>query len=290
MLNNALKESYLAHQQWLAAIEAIRLLQQLAIDVRIHRGSSTAELLGDSFFQPITVKTSHHIDATLQKLASETLCANSCMLESKWRHILLHWRDKKAIESFNSQTAYLEYIQGFIWQLALKSSEDLRENPDCKKSQMAYFLLQQHSHAIESIAKLRGLSCYICAKPNITNEDVRLVRKACRNALLHWENRQQALIALSPESQIVLFVRKTQSQQTQLLNDLIDQIKPTLKAREHRTNASQMFNQANKLLNQLQLQYNQGLDYLCQCMSEDLQFWLKGKSNDNPEAGLTAQA
>ena len=290
MLKQSLKESYQTHQRWLDVINIIRLLDELCYELRAHRGSSTAQLIGDSIFKSFTEKKSERISTLLvnidpfhDDIQTLGLSKNFSAITHQWLKIQRQWQWQSALNNFNQHCDMLDNINKVIWKLAISADPSLKDRGDNDKTQLAHFLLKPHTHTLESIARLRGVSSYLCAKDYLTEEDRHLISIEIKRTFNHWNYRFEAFQLLPLRFQRLLEKNIGNNTLTHYLIELIDRISTIQNPDKALPNSSEIFNSANHIIDALQNQYSEGLDHLSKFLPQELDAWVSGSLSNNAQ-------
>ena len=279
MAKLSIARSHQSLKQWHATIDMIKQLHLLCSDIRAHRGASTALLGGDGFFSSIVDKYAKNINLYL--LAIQTDRENLVLLQSvqefedihsKWKAIKEHWIRRPQLSNFYEHCELLTAMQNLIWKLALKADSGLISNSD--KALISRFVLRYHAESMEAIARLRGYACAFCANELITQQERSLIADEIKDVFHSWQRREESFNTLPYE-----FYKKVQqlAPQLNLTDDLlnfINLVSPMQREGENAPNGSEVFNQANMILNIMNAQYLEGLDTLKFFMPDDLLDWI----------------
>ena len=285
MKKETLRDSYQTHQRWLSVINIIKSLNELCFELRAHRGSSTAQLIGDSIFKPLTEQKSNRIAQMLVGFDEYAVVIETLKLKMefnaithKWLQIQRQWSHQAALENFNQHSELLNDINEVIWKLAISADPSIKHHGDNDKAQLCYFLLKAHTQALESIARLRGISSYLCAKDVLVDEDRNLISLEIKRTFNNWNFRLDAFQNLPYRFQKLLDKIVADKKLTSYLIELIEMVSSIQNPSLALPNSSEVFNSANHILDALQIQYSQGLDQLTTFLPEELDAWIVGKS------------
>ena len=277
MLKNNLNKSHRMHQNWLKALGIIEQLHDLCFDIRSHRGTSTAQLEGDIFFQNITQNTSQRISQALVQLGDQhaifkALNSHKEFLEITrlWLNIQASWQATKSYDNFVEHCQLIEKIQQLIWQLASFASPDILDNNE--KARLAHFILRTQAELMENIAQLRGLSCLYCARGELQRKDKKIIRDEIQGIYQIWQGWLCELNELPAQFRQPLNDDVHQNQLKRYIDEFIQLVQGFQS--QQLPNASETFNAANRILNALNSQYKSGLELLRSCLRDELQQWI----------------
>ena len=282
----SIARSHQSLKQWHATIDMIRQLYLMCSDIRAHRGASTALLGGDEFFAKIVEK--HARDINLYFLAIQTDKESLQLLQSaqafadihdKWKAIKEHWQRHPQLSNFYEHCELLNTIQNHIWQLALQADPGLVSNND--KAVIARFILKYHAEAMETIARLRGYACAFCARDSIDEQERMLIADEIKAVFHTWQKREESFNTLPFE-----FYKKMQAVSAQLamseeVLNFISLVSPMQNPEQQCPNGSEVFNHANRILNLMSAQLEEGLSALRKFVPEDLMSWIDTPSKPN---------
>ena len=283
MLGSTLKQSYYAHRNWLSVIEIIRQLNRLSFEVRAHRGASTAYLSGDKFFYFASRQNTQRINLCFSDLEMyhsiiemlELDLDFKCLIHN-WMQIKRHWTRSQPLENFNQHSDLLHDLNVIIWRLAVSADSSIVEKGSNDKARLCYFLLNAHTTAIESIARLRGVCSYLSAKEAVTNDERSMVEQEIKLTFIKWHEWMDAFQNLPEQYQDACNYKVLQGQITRYFLVFMEMVEPFKEEACKLPNSSEVFNSANQILSALQLQLNEGLNQLAECMPDELEAWVKG--------------
>ena len=276
---NNLIQSHKQHQNWLMAIEIIHELNELCLHIRSHRGTSTAQLEGDKFFESFTEKTAQTISEKLVDLDERNSIFSSFEAEDaffvvvqQWLKIQLHWRQWYAYKNFSKHSDLLADIHKLICQISDYYIKQQRDESD--SAELAYFLFHPHIKAMESIAKIRGLGCFTCAKQYVSAEDKKVLRTEIKQFYLLWSQRNEAFMQLPLLMQSPLIKDADARQLNAFIADFIHLTEPLVMHHPAMPNATEIFNAGSCILNIMNMQFNLGLEQLKEYFPDELQQWV----------------
>lgn len=277
---STLNHSHKQHQNWLAAINLIEQLNDLCFNIRAHRGSSTAQLEGDTFFKPITESTANQISenfVVLDDLSAMFISLNCYEMfhdtVQKWLETKLYWQEQKAAVNFQQHSLLLKQIHVLIWQL-IDNSED-KDKSDHDKTRLKNFLLKTHINTIEAVANLRGLSCYYCAKRFLSADEKQALRDEIKSSYLCWSQRIEALHKLPTQFQIFLHIQSDENVLNRSMADFSQLLEDILNNNHKLSNGSEIYNAGSCILSIMNVQLNHGLEQLKNYLPKDLDQWIK---------------
>ena len=272
-------QSHKQHQNWLLAVNIIKQLNELCFHIRSHRGTSTAQLEGDTFFASISEATASTISemCVQQDDQCEVFLAFNAYdqfhnVVQQWLEIQLHWKAFQAFENFQKHSLLLETIHQLMWRFSDHYIQ--QQDSQTEKVVLTKFLLRTHLAAIESVARLRGIGCYLCAKDYLSSEDKKLIREEIRQNYLLWSKRSQALSDLPAALKQPLLMSADNNELNRLMADFTHLLESVIKSHRHIPNGCEVYNAGSSILSAMNLQLNSGLDELKQYLPDTLNSWV----------------
>jgi len=276
----SITQSHRLLKRWHVAIDLIKQLHLLSSDIRAHRGASTALIEGDTFFKPVKDRYERNVRLHLLSIAEDkksltTLDVTDAFtsIQKQCSALLLPTDSAVFLDNFSAHCLVLADIQNLIWHVALQADENLIENND--KALMARFLLKYHVDAIESIARLRGFSCALCASSSHSDEELAMLANEIKQVFNSWQKRQDMFNALPLDFYKMMQGIEGQTQITDKLLRFIDTLSPMQNVGAVTPNGSEVYNLANACLNSLNRQYLAGIDHLRTLLPETLVNWIE---------------
>lgn len=279
-MSKNISTSYKHHIRWLQTIALIEQLHQLCLALRSHRGTTTAQLEGDTFFESVSRNTAQTISQLLlnvdqQQPVHDAGCKKRLIaIHQSWLQIQAQWQTETPNQNFDTHCRLITDVQQLIWALALKSSYTEEDKPQAGRYVLMHFLLQTHAQFMESLARLRGLGCLYCARGKLTRKDRKHIHKEIKAVQQQWQHWLLEFHGLPNDMQTVINKRGSTYTVKQSLNQFMAQLQGLQKPQTEIPNASEMFNHANAILNQLDSQYKIGLEQLKTCLQEPLKAWI----------------
>ena len=279
-----LRESYLEHRSWLSVICAIKKLNTISFEMRAHRGITTSCLSGDELFYLLIDKNSKRIDQYMDDLKTwqSLFCFLGveidiqCLVHN-WLQLKRIWQTKSPMENFNQHSEMLNDINVIIWRLAVSADYNLIENSDDNKARLCLFLLSAHRTVMESIARLRGIGSFLCAKDEVNKDESEMFRQEVKLIFIKWHEWIDAYQKLPVHYQSLFNHRVQHGQMTRDFIKFMSIVEPLQLEGGDIPNSSEVFNAANRLLSALQNQFNEGLHMMAECMPRELHSWVNGE-------------
>lgn len=280
---STLIQSHKRHKNWLKAIKLIQNVNDLCVDIRCHRGTSCAQLEGDQFFDAVTTVTAQSISAAFVDLDDQQdifvdfdAYEHFHEVVQMWLNIQLHWQSDNAFDNFQKHSDLLKEIQRLICLFSDYYVEQLDDSSD--KSRLTHFLLQTHINTMESVARLRGLGCFFCAKGQLSTADKKVLRDEIKYGYLLWSQHCREQSSLSLVMRGRLTINTSSYQLNCLMAEFIQLLEAVMKNDQHAPNGSEVFNAGSRILSSMNIQINLGLEELKQYLPEDLNQWIHNGS------------
>ncbi|NRB37146.1 MAG: hypothetical protein HRU20_01615 [Pseudomonadales bacterium] len=289
---NTLMQSHKQHQNWLKALDVIHELNEVCQYVRSHRGTSTAQIEGDTFFADITQSTSTKISEMFVELDDKAELffvfeTHETFFEviQQWLTIQLHWNKQAALDNFEQHSALLASIHQLMW--CFSDVYIKQQNHQCDKILVTHFFLNTHISCMEAIAKLRGMACFYSAKQYLSSDDKRSLRDEIKNSYVIWSDRSKELGSLPVPVQ----QRLSQTTHANLLNkfmaDFIQLLENAFKKQQNMPNGSEIFNAGSTILSVMNMQFDTGLDELRSYLPDELNHWVHNSCGESASTHIS---
>lgn len=283
---STLIKSHQQHQSWLKAIDLIIELNELCINIRSHRGTSTAQIEGDHFFNDVTEATAKTISEMFVQLDNQGEIfqhfeAHEHFFDvvQQWLQIQIHWTELDARNNFDQHLQLLESVQQLIWRFSDYYNQQQQDESD--KSILTHYLLRTHMTTMESVACLRGIGCFYQAKKHLSPEDKKIMRDEIKKTYLIWSQRDNELNNLPQALQESLFQVNEANKINRFMTDFTQLLEAALKQQQYMPNGSEIFDAGSRILSVLNMQLNQGLGELKAYLPKTLEQWVMNTDNDN---------